>query len=91
MPFSNSAFWPTPFCACAAPSGPMRKWSRFSYPAPLPRDSCYLLDHENQPARSASVRTRILNGYRHSDQSTTQMDSSTRIWVFLTTASSHGR
>jgi hypothetical protein len=34
-------------CACAAPSAPMRSWSRFSYPAPLLRDSCYLLDHGN--------------------------------------------
>src|ERR1700730_8643008 len=47
MPFSNPAFWPTAFCACAAPSAPMRRWSRFSYPAPLLCDSCYLLDHEN--------------------------------------------
>ena len=45
--FSNAASWPTAFCACAAPSVPMRRWSRLSYPPTLLRDSCYLLDHGN--------------------------------------------
>jgi len=47
MPFSNAASWPTAFCARAAPSAPMRRWSRLSYPPTLLRDSCYLLDHGN--------------------------------------------
>jgi len=47
MPFSNAASWPTAFCARAAPSAPMRRWSRLSYPPMLLRDSCYLLDHGN--------------------------------------------
>src|ERR1700716_2860801 len=47
MPFSKPASWPTAFCACAAPSAPIRSWSRFSYPPTLLRDSCYLLDHGN--------------------------------------------
>jgi hypothetical protein len=34
MPFSNAASWPTAFCARAAPSAPMRRWSRLSYPCP---------------------------------------------------------
>src|SRR5437660_7764200 len=45
--FLESGILATAFCACAAPSAPMRSWSRFSYSAPLLRDSCYLLDHGN--------------------------------------------
>jgi hypothetical protein len=32
---------------CAAPSAPIRSWSRFSYLRTALRDSCYLLDHGN--------------------------------------------
>jgi hypothetical protein len=47
MPFSNPATWPTAFWASAAPSASTRSWSCGSYPAPILRDSYYLLDHGN--------------------------------------------